>query len=80
MGYFSQNGISKSKTSLDKELKIVDLFCGSGGFTEGVKNGLKQLGINSKVLAGCDLNKHALKIFELNHQPESSINDDVNSI
>lgn len=75
------NGESpKSKTSLDKELKIVDLFCGSGGFTEGVKNGLKQLGINSKVLAGCDLNKHALKIFELNHQPESSINDDVNSI
>ena len=44
------NGESpKSKTNLKREVKIVDLFCGSGGFTEGVKNGLKQLGSNSKV-------------------------------
>ena len=75
------NGESpKSKTNLKREVKIVDLFCGSGGFTEGVKNGLKQLGINSKVLAACDLDKHALKVYELNHDPDLSINDDVNSI
>ena len=52
--------------SQKKELTIVDLFCGSGGFTEGVKSGLKQLGINSKVLAGCDLDEKALKIYDLN--------------
>ena len=75
------NGESpKSKTNFKREVKIVDLFCGSGGFTEGVKNGLKQLGINSKVLAACDLDKHALKVYELNHDPDLSINDDVNSI
>tara|TARA_B100001057_G_scaffold482653_1_gene558376 strand:+ start:3974 stop:5311 length:1338 start_codon:yes stop_codon:yes gene_type:complete len=75
------NGESpKSQTNLEKEVKVVDLFCGSGGFTQGVKNGLKQLGINSKVLAACDLDKNALKIYELNHQPDLSLNDDVNSI
>lgn len=66
--------------SQKKELTIVDLFCGSGGFTEGVKSGLKQLGINSKVLAGCDLDEKALKIYNLNHKPKLLINDDVNSI
>ncbi len=67
-------------TSLNKEIKIVDLFCGSGGFTEGVKSGLKQLGINARVLAGCDLDEKALSVYNYNHQPEILINNDVNSI
>ena len=35
-----------------KPLKIVDLFCGAGGFTEGVKQGLSSIGIDSQVLLG----------------------------
>ena len=75
-----QGEFPKYSTTSNKELTIVDLFCGSGGFTEGVTSGLKQLGINSKVLAGCDLDEKALKIYNLNHKPKLLINDDVNSI
>ena len=75
-----QGEFPKCSSTLNKRFTIVDLFCGSGGFTEGVKSGLKQMGINSTVLAGCDLDEKALKIYNLNHAPQLLINDDVNSV
>ena len=62
-----------------KELKIVDLFCGAGGFTEGIRQGLNSLGIKSQVLAGCDIDKRALKIYAANHAPEVILAKDLNT-
>lgn len=45
-------------------MKVVDLFCGCGGFTQGFKSA----GFN--VLAGVDKNEDALKTYNKNHKAE----------
>ena len=60
-------------------VSIVDLFCGAGGFTEGIRKGLGSLGISSKVLAACDIDRKALDIYELNHSPDIGLANDLNT-
>lgn len=60
-------------------LRIVDLFCGAGGFTEGIKQGLRSMGISSKVVAACDIDRKALDIYGLNHAPEIGLASDLNT-
>ncbi len=60
-------------------VSIVDLFCGAGGFTEGIRQGLGSLGISSKVLAACDIDRKALDIYELNHTPDIGLANDLNT-
>jgi DNA (cytosine-5)-methyltransferase 1 len=62
-----------------KKLKILDLFCGAGGFTEGIKQGLQTLGISCEVIAACDIDKKALEIYKLNHNPQTVLGHDLNS-
>lgn len=61
------------------DVRIVDLFCGAGGFTEGIKQGLQSLGIACDVIAACDIDKKALKIYEFNHKPQVSLSRDLNT-
>lgn len=44
-----------------QKLKIIDLFCGCGGFSYGFQEA------GFEVVAGVDFEKNALKTFELNH-------------
>ena len=68
------------ESSVNKSpLKIVDLFCGGGGFTEGLLEGLRSLGINGKVLASCDIDKKALQIYKMNHDPIVALGEDLNA-
>jgi len=60
-------------------LKIVDLFCGGGGFTEGLLEGLRSLGIDGQVLASCDIDKEALEIYKMNHHPIATLGQDLNA-
>lgn len=59
---------------LAKPLTAIDLFCGAGGLTEG----LKQAGFN--VLAGVELNAIAVKTYSLNHPETLCINEDIRSV
>jgi len=76
------NGIQP--TALGKidaeEIKIVDLFCGCGGFTEGVKRALSSLGYKPVVTAAIDIDKEALGLYQANHNPDIALNADVNSV
>ena len=54
-------------------LKIVDLFCGAGGLSEG----FKQAGFKS--VLGVDTNEKALKTFRLNHHSET-LNIDISKL
>ena len=64
----------------NKSVRIVDLFCGCGGFTEGVKQGLETSGFSAEVIAGLDIDEDALKLYSVNHKPNLAISQDVNSV
>ena len=55
-------------------LKVIDLFCGAGGFSLG----FKQAGY--EIVAAIDNNKHAITSHEANHPETVHIQDDINNI
>jgi DNA (cytosine-5)-methyltransferase 1 len=61
------------------KVKVVDLFCGAGGFTEGIKEGFQTLGVSCEVIAACDIDQKALEIYKLNHNPQAVLAHDLNS-
>jgi len=54
--------------------KVVDLFCGCGGLSEGFEDA----GFN--VVAGNDLDKNMIESFKLNHPKANAIIGDINKI
>ncbi|MHA3098428.1 DNA cytosine methyltransferase [Acinetobacter brisouii] len=57
-----------------KTLTAIDLFCGAGGLTEG----LKQAGFN--VLAGVEINKIAVETYKLNHPEVQCFDIDIKKL
>jgi len=57
-----------------KSLTAIDLFCGAGGLTEG----LKQAGF--KVLGGVELNKNAAHTYRLNHEESLCFEGDIREL
>ena len=57
-----------------KSLTAIDLFCGAGGLTEG----LKQAGFN--VIAGVEINNLAAQTYKLNHKDSFCIENDIKNI
>lgn len=60
-------------------LYIADLFCGCGGFTQGVSDAAKALGFAPHVIFSADIDKEALSVYRRNFQPdewhEGSVSD-----
>lgn len=59
---------------INKKPKAIDLFCGCGGLTEG----LKQAGFD--VVGAVDNNKVFLETYKLNHPGVSVVEDDIRKI
>lgn len=57
-----------------EKLTAIDVFCGGGGLTLGLKRG----GFN--VIAGIDNNMHAVSTFKANHSDVNVFNQDVSTI
>jgi DNA (cytosine-5)-methyltransferase 1 len=58
---------------MNNKLKVIDLFCGAGGLSEG----FKQAGFQS--VLGIDTNEKALETFKLNHRAET-LNIDISKL
>ncbi len=71
---------SKPLTSHTKPIRVVDLFCGSGGFTEGVKQAFNSAGFDVEIMAAIDIDENALSLYKLNHSPLTAFSKDVNDI
>lgn len=59
---------------MKKGLKVLDLFCGAGGLSEGFKRA------GFEIVLGIDSDKDALETFKLNHPKSEVICEDVSTI
>jgi DNA (cytosine-5)-methyltransferase 1 len=64
----------------DKNLGIVDLFAGIGGFHYGIGAAANEFGLGVETLLVSELEKSCREVYELNHGNPSSIHGDVNQI
>lgn len=63
-----------------KNFKIVDLFCGTGGLSLGVKRGLQAVSINSEVSFACDISEPAAEVYKFNHRPKVFLRENVQNL
>jgi DNA (cytosine-5)-methyltransferase 1 len=59
---------------MEKRLKVLDLFCGAGGLSEG----FKQAGF--EIVLGIDNDKDALETFKLNHPESKTFCGDISKL
>jgi len=55
-------------------LKVIDLFCGGGGFSYGFKKE------GFEIIAGVEINSSAIETYTINIAPQIAINDDIRNI
>lgn len=53
-----------------QEIRAVDLFCGCGGLTLGIREAARGLGCAFRSVFASDINKQALNIYTKNFQPD----------
>jgi DNA (cytosine-5)-methyltransferase 1 len=63
-----------------KTLRVVDLFCGAGGLTTGLKHAARTLGLKLDLALACDADLEALEVFRANHGPLLTSGADVQSM
>lgn len=51
-------------------VRVVDLFCGCGGLTLGIREACRGIGRKFEAVFASDINKHALSIYESNFKPQ----------
>jgi DNA (cytosine-5)-methyltransferase 1 len=63
------HGLAKSSRAPGQAIHSVDLFSGVGGLTQGVAQGLAELGMELRSRAAADSDTTALGVFDANHSP-----------
>lgn len=63
-----------------RTLRVVDLFCGAGGLTTGLKYAARTLGIALDLALACDADLEALEVFRANHGPLLTSGADVQTL
>lgn len=60
-----------------KQFQIVDIFCGSGGLSLGVKKALEAIGLSSKFEFACDASKDSMAVYKANFRPRSALHENA---
>lgn len=60
-----------------QEIRAVDLFCGCGGLTLGIREAARGLGCAFRPVFASDINKGALNIYAKNFQPDIADNSPI---
>lgn len=61
-------------------LRIVDLFCGGGGFSAGLKTAAEAVGMHPEFAAAVDLDEVGLEVFAKNLRPRSKLRRNVDAL
>jgi DNA (cytosine-5)-methyltransferase 1 len=71
--------VQRADTEVQR-LRVVDLFCGSGGFTNGIRMAANAFGLKIDVKFAVDTDVAALGIYRQNHRPVKVIGRSVKDI
>jgi DNA (cytosine-5)-methyltransferase 1 len=63
-----------------RRLRAVDLFCGPGGFSAGLRMAARAVGVELEVAACVDLDEVALGVFRRNHRPRHTLVRNVDNL
>src|SRR5215831_5040895 len=63
-----------------RTLRAVDLFCGSGGLSAGLKQAATALGMKVDTALAADADLEALEVFRTNHGPVLTSGGDVQTL
>jgi DNA (cytosine-5)-methyltransferase 1 len=63
--------------SLSSALRVVDLFCGCGGMSLGLKEAARRARLDLEVRLAVDTERHALDVYETNFEGAPTREDDV---
>lgn len=61
-------------------IKVIDLFCGCGGLSLGVRDAIRAIGCEERILAAVDIDQDVLRIYEANLSPRLALRENVNSL
>ena len=61
----------------NKVLRIVEFFCGGGGFAEGIAEACRRIGIKKEIYFANEYNEDLLAIYKSNHKPENYSSNDI---
>jgi len=71
--------VRRADTNVQR-LRIVDLFCGSGGFSNGLRMAANAFGLEIDIKFAVDTDEAALAIYRQNHKPEVTVGRSVKDI
>jgi DNA (cytosine-5)-methyltransferase 1 len=77
-GYLT--GAALSRVEHRGSIRSVDLFCGPGGLSLGVRRACEELGFDHHSVAAVDADRAALDVFADNHRPDLTAATSVTSI
>jgi DNA (cytosine-5)-methyltransferase 1 len=70
----------KQLTAPVERIRVLDLFCGAGGFTAGVVAAANAVGISAEPVAAVDLDAIALAVYRKNNPNAICVNANVDSL
>ena len=73
-------GSVPSPAATTRSLRVVDLFCASGGLSNGLGLAAGALGLGSRTSIAVDTDAEALDVFAANHHPDVAINRSVRDL
>ncbi len=62
---------------MPEPIKIIDLFCGTGGFSKGFENTTRS---NYQVVLGIDIRRDSLDTFQANHEGAIALCQDIRTV
>ena len=77
---YLRGGSASYRGRVSGGLSIVDMFCGCGGFSLGVVEAARALGLRAVIKLAVDIDDAALSVFRANHDTERTLHANVGGL
>lgn len=76
---YLQGSLPESDVNPGASVSVVDLFCGSGGLSQGFKTAARELGLSPSVAAAADQDAEAVDVYVANHRPSLALTKSIST-